>query len=572
MILDLHVRNLAVLERATVEFDRGLNVLTGETGAGKSIVVDALALLRGARASGDLLRTGADRLVVIGRFTLTTAMREVLDDAGVEGESDECVVRREIGREGRNRVFVNDQPATVRLLRALTEECLYLHAQREELTLATAETQRDFVDGRGGEKGRALLDEVAAKHALYRELATRLERVRGNRRLHEERIDLLRFQIGEIDSAGLTAGEDDELAAERARLRHSEQIASVLGRGHLELAEEDGAAVERIARAENALRTIAEWEPEAEAWSRELEELRIRLEEAADGMRRALDSVAADPRRLDQVEERLSVLDRLRRKFGERVADVLDYRREAATELEGLEADLEDGSALEDQVTAALEAYRKAATRLSKQRKAWAKELVEATQREFASLALDRARLSVELRRRSEAASPLRVEGNPVAFGPLGYDDVELFLAANPGEEPRPLATSASGGELSRIFLALRLAARTRGEGTITMVFDEADAGLGGEAASALGRKLQELAEESQVLAVTHLPQVASFADVHLGVRKAASDGRTRTTVERLDQTSRTEEIARMLAGDRQTETARSHAEELIESSKRGAA
>ncbi len=564
MLRDLSVRNLAVIEEATVEFDRGLNVMTGETGAGKSIVVDALALLRGARASAELLRSGADRLVVSGRFDLDAGAAAALAAAGIDSEADELVVRREIGREGRNRVFINDQPATLRLLKATTESTLQIHAQREELALATAQTQRDFVDGLGGLGGEELLAEVADRFAEYRVLADRLDRVRGDRRLHGERVDLLRFQIVEIDRATLQAGEDLALRTERERLRNSEQIAATLGRGHLELAEEDGAAVERLARTESGLRGITAWEPEAEGWLRELEELRIRLQEVAVAMRRSLDHVAADPRRQDEVEERLAVIDRLRRKYGDNVEQILEHRAASASELEMLESDMHDSAALENEVERALGRVGDAAGRLSAKRRVWARSLVEEAQAEFADLALKKARLSVEMTRRPDPQSALAVDGVTVAFGPHGYDQIELLLAANPGEEPRPLATSASGGELSRVFLALRLASRGPEKEVLTMVFDEADAGLGGEAASALGRKLQKLARGSQVLAVTHLPQIASFADAHFGVRKEVSSGRTKTSVDRLSHGERVEEVARMLAGKQQTATALSHAEELI--------
>ncbi len=566
MLLDLHVRDLAVIEAATVEFERGLNVLTGETGAGKSIVVDALALLRGARASADLIRTGAERLVVSGRFEATADVTRTLEAVGVDAEGEALVVRREIGREGRNRAFVNDQPATVRLLREVTAPLLRIHAQREELALATAETQRAMIDGRGGAAALPLLAEVADRHATYRSLAERLERVKGDRRAQEERVDLLRFQTTEIDAARLEVDEDLELRAERERLRHAEQIGAALGQGHLDLAEDDGAAVERLARTETALKKIVDWEPAAADWLAELEELRVRAEEVARAMRANLDAVAADPSRLNQIEERLLEIDRLRRKYGDSVADVLDHRAAAASELESLTGDLEDSAELEAEVAAALEAYREAAVRLSAERRRWADDLIAAAEAELADLGLAKARLTVDVGRRSEADSPLVIDGTPIAFGATGIDSFEMRLAANPGEAPRPLATSASGGELSRIFLGLRLAARTDVDGRTTMVFDEADAGLGGEAASALGRKLRRLAADGQVLAVTHLAQVASFADAHFGIRKAVSAGRTRTAVERLTDEDRVEEIARMLAGDQQSDASRTHAEAMIAS------
>ncbi|MCZ6507262.1 MAG: DNA repair protein RecN, partial [Acidobacteria bacterium] len=553
MLIDLHVRNLAVVAEASVEFAPGLNVLTGETGAGKSIVVDALALLRGARASSELVRSGADRLVVSGRFDLDAALARALAEVGLDVE-DELVVRREIEREGRNRAFINDQPVTLKLLKQATEPILQIHAQREELGLATPKAQLGFVDAVGGSKAESLLRSTAAAYETYTSLAARLEGVRGDRRLHDERVDLLRFQLSEIDAANLRAGEDGELFAERDRLRNSEEIAAALGHGHLRLVEEDDAIVARLARLETELRAIATWEPEAETWGDELRDARIGLSELADTLRRRLDGVSADPRRLDGVEERLAAIDRLCRKYGDSVSQVLAYGAAGEEELKQLEEDMQDSAALEADVAAALASYAEVARKLSAGRKRWARSLVESAESQFADLALQRARLSVELGRESLGQSPLVIDGQSLQFGARGFDRVELYLAANPGEEARPLATSASGGELSRIYLALRLAVQQPGQIATTMVFDEADAGLGGEAASALGRKLQRLGRGSQILAVTHLPQVASFSDRHFGVRKSVSGGRTRTTLERLGSSERIDEVARMLAGDQRTE------------------
>lgn len=569
MLRDLYVRNLAVIVEATVELGPGLNVLTGETGAGKSIVVDALTLLRGARASSDLLRTGTDRLVVSGRFDAPPPVLQILAAAGFDSEEEQLVVRREIGREGKNRAFINDQPATLRLLREVTQPILHIHAQREELGLATPETQRAFVDARGGAKALALLRETAAAHATYAGLAARLATARGDRRLNDERLDLLRFQLSEIAAVAIESGEDRALFMERDRLRNSEQIASALGEGHLALVEEEGAVIERLARLETALGAIAAWEPEAADWQSELEELRIRLQELGDTLRRRLDAVAADPRRLDQVEERLAELDRMTRKYGGSVDAVLSYAEQGAQELAQLEGDVSDSTALEADVEAALGAYSVVAERLSTARRKWARSLITDVEGQFADLALARARLTVETTRQPLAASDLVLDGEGVEFGPAGVDQIELQLAANPGEEPRPLATTASGGELSRIYLALRLAVQAADSSALTMVFDEADAGLGGEAASALGRKLQDLAVGSQILAVTHLAQVASFADRHLGVRKQIEGDRTQTSVVPLAEQERVEEIARMLAGDQRSAVSRSHAEELIASGRR---
>ncbi len=566
MLRDLHVRNLAVLAEAAVEFGPGLNVLTGETGAGKSIVVDSLALLAGVRASSELIRQGTELLTVTGVFEPAgEAWRRPLETAGVEPRGDELVVRREVSRAGRNRVFLDDQPVTLGLLAEVAPLLLRIHTQRDELGLLSAEQQRQWLDRSAGDEGAAAGARVAAAFEAWSALEARLARLQGDQRLRQERIDLLRFQASEIDRAAPVAGEEEELRAERRVLRNVEAIGEALEGSLGWLFEEDGAAVERLSQAERALDGIAEWEPEAPTWGSRLRELRLELQEIADALRDRRERLEADPRRLDQLEERLAVLERLLRKYGPTTAEVLEQRRAIAAELEELEGDAANRDELESGVAAALGAYRRAASELSARRQAWGRQLCEAVHRELAELAMKRARFAVGLARRRRQDSPLHLAGEPVEFGPWGYDQVVFELTANPGEAAQPLARAASGGELSRVYLALQLAVRGEGEAAATsLVFDEVDAGIGGAEAAALGRKLKRLARGGQVLAVTHLPQVASHADRHFRVSKRVAGGRTRTAVERLDETGRIEEVARMLAGRKVTPLSRSHAEELI--------
>jgi len=556
----LHVRNLAVLAGAEVELGPGLNVLTGETGAGKSIVVDSLALLAGARAASDLIRAGADTLVVTGVFRPAgDGWRAPLAAAGLDAADDELVVRREIGREGRNRVFVNDQPTTLRLLADVGAHLLRIHGQREELGLVAPELQRVWLDRSGGEAAPPLAARVEAAHGEYLGLAARLDRLTGDQKLRQERLDLLRFQAQEIDATRLHQGEEDELRGERQVLRHVEAITTALSGALGALVEEDGAAIARLAQAGQALDGIAAWEPAARSWSDELREARIRTEEAAAEVRRRLAGVEADPRRLDAVEERLALLERLFHKYGATTGEVLRRRAEIAAELEELGGDEAQAGELREKTAAALERYRAAAGELSARRREWAAALARRVESELAELALKRARFEVRL---SEAAQP----------GPHGADQVTFLMSPNPGEELRPIARAASGGELSRLYLAVQLAAGGEGErGRPTMVFDEVDSGIGGAEAAALGRKLHRLARGGQILAVTHLPQVASHGDLHFRVSKRVDGGRTFAAVEALDAGRRVEEVARMLAGKKVTALSRSHAEELLQASRAGA-
>jgi DNA repair protein RecN (Recombination protein N) len=571
VLLRLHVKNLAVLAGAEVEFGPGLNVLTGETGAGKSIVVDSLALLAGARAASDLIREGADTLTVSGVFDASADWREVLEAAGIEVEEREVVVRREINREGRNRVFVNDQPATLRLLADLAPGLLRLHGQREELGLVEPDLQRAWLDRSGGEEGAALLERVRALHGEYARLAARLERVQGDERLRNERLDLLRFHAEEIDGARLVAGEEDELRAERLVLRHVEAIRGGLSAAAAHLDEDDGAAVERLARARHALEEIAEFEPLARAWAAEIEEARIRAEEVARSLESRLDAVESDPGRLDWLEDRLAALERLFRKHGSSSAEILAKRREIGAELEELGGDAAQRDELERAVGAALQSYRVAALELSLRRRGWAEALQTRVEDELRDLALQRARFSVDLAAQPRSGSPLALDGTPVDFGPQGIDRVTFLLAPNPGEAARPIARAASGGELSRLYLAVQLASGGGAlAGDATLVFDEVDAGIGGAEAEAVGRKLRRLARRGQILAVTHLPQVASCGNLHFRVAKRVAAGRTFAEVHRLDPPGRIEEVARMLAGKKVTAASLSHAAELLAAAERG--
>lgn len=558
MLREIHVRNLAVMAEASVELGGGLNILSGETGAGKSIIVDSLSLLSGARASTDLIRSDADALTVSGVFELEgEAWRSVLEEAGVEAEGQEVIIRREIARSGRNRVFVNDQPTTLRLLSDLSPFLLRIHGQRDEMGLIEPELQKRMLDRSGGAEAGPLLARVHATHEQHARLAERLATLSGDDRARRERIDLLRFQASEIDAAKVRAGEETELKSEREVLRHAEAITRALGMAFSLLSEEEGAALERIGKSQGFLADVEEWEPQAAAWNAELEELRIRLAELAGAVSHRLDGLEADPARLDLVEERLAVLERLCRKHGGDTAAVLARRAEMESELAELEGDAENREELESRVASALEEYREAAQALSQARQRWGKTLVERIEAELKDLGLARARLGVALERRHD-------------LGRDGMDQVIFLFAPNPGEEPRPLARIASGGELSRIHLALQLAAHGETEqARPTLVFDEVDTGIGGAEAAALGKKLQRLARGGQILAVTHLPQVASHADVHFKVGKRVDKGKTRVRVEELDADSRVEEVARMLAGTQVTQLSLSHARELIEGAAR---
>lgn len=564
MLRELHIRNLAVVAEASLELTTGLHVLTGETGAGKSIVVDSLGLLAGARAVSDLIRTGAETLSVAGVFAPGgDDWRGILEAAGLDADGDELLVRREISRSGRNRIFVNDHPATLKVLGELAPHLLRIHGQRDELGLVDPELQREWLDRSGGEAAERLRQRVGEAYFAWHRLTGGLEKLSGDEAARQERLDLLSFQAAEIEAARLQAGEAVALRQEREVLRHAEAIQQALAESYELLFEGEGAAVDRVARSESLLAGVASWEPTADEWGRELAEARVRLEEAADAQRRRLEALEADPARLDFVEERLASIERLLRKHRvETCAELLALGETMRGEITALQAAEEDRAGLEARAAEALETYRRVADELSAGRREWRQNLVAGIEQELVGLGLEKARLGIDLEARPLAASPLEVGAERVEFGPAGFDQVVFQFAPNPGEEARPLAAIASGGELSRIYLALQLAARD--DAGPTLVFDEVDTGIGGAQAAGLGRKLRRLGTSSQVLVVTHLPQVASFGHHHFRIWKTVEAARTKTRVEPLGADQRVGELARMLGGEATTDLTLSHARELI--------
>ena len=571
MLRELTIRNLAIIDEVSVEFDRGLNVLTGETGAGKSIVVDALGLLGGARATADSIRSGTETLTVTGRFQPPGgAWRALLENAGFVPEGDELVVRREISRSGRNRVYLDDQPATLRLLLALAPFLLRIHTQREELGLVSNELQREWLDRSAGGRGEKVLAQVAQRFDQLEAVIAQWERLTGNERLRLERIDLLQFQMGEINAARVNDGEEDELRRDRDLLRNAEVIAGALGTSMDLLYDDDESAADRLGRSRRALAELSAWMPEAESWAECLDEIRASLEDVVAGLRSRLSAAESDPARLNDIEDRLATLERLFRKYGASSHEVLTHRARIEDELRELTADEADRAQLEARVEKSVVDYQQAALELSRRRQAWGVELAKEVHSELRELAMGKAEFSVRLERRKREGARVKFEGTAVEHSAEGVDRVVFHLRANPGEAAGPVAKVASGGELARLYLALQLAVNSAGRrdivdaGSPALVFDEVDAGIGGAEAAALGRKLQRLATDGQILAVTHLPQVASFAGEHFRVSKLAGPDRTRIAVERLSAAERVEEIARMLAGEEVTELSRSHAEELI--------
>ncbi|HEU4438540.1 MAG TPA: DNA repair protein RecN [Methylomirabilota bacterium] len=561
MLRELSIRNLAVVEEAVVPFAPGLNVLTGETGAGKSIVVDALLLVTGARAQPDWIRTGADTAVVQAVFEIDPAgaAAALLEAAGHRADDGELVIKRELARSGRHRAFVNDSAATVSLLERLGEALVELHGQHEHQRLMEPARQLLLLDRFAEAEGRR--ERVEALVRAWEEARAALRRLQEEMREGARQEDLYRFQLSEIDAVKLRDGEDDDLRAERARLQHAERIVGALQETIGLLYEDPQSASARLARAAALLRDVARFEPDAAAPIEALEGAQSYLEDVVGRARALRDRAVFDPERLEQIDARLDAIVKLKRKYGESVAAILAHREATAAALDRITRHDAIAEEMERAVVAAAAAAAREAAALSEVRARGAERLERLVQKEIRGLGMEHGRFRVTLRRDAASADDLGAGGFRV--GPRGTEAAELLLSANPGEDLRPLAKVVSGGELSRVMLATKTVLAAADDVPI-LVFDEVDAGIGGRVADVVGQKLRASAAGRQVLCVTHLAPIAAYAGHHLLVEKHVSRGATRTSVTPLKAAARVDELARMLGGERVTETSRRHARELL--------
>ena len=578
MLKFLRIRNLALLADVEIPLGGGLNLLTGETGAGKSILVDALGLALGARASSDQVRDGASRAVVEAVFRVagSEGIAPILEAAGIDPDPEEpdparvdpaaetdLIVRREVTADG-SRAFVNGCPATVGTLRAVGERLFELHGQHRHLSLQRPASQLDLLDRFAGTT--ALRAQVAAAHGVLAGAARRLEEARAGWEDRDSRREALRLRLKEIDAVDPRLGEETDLRRERDLLAHAVRISDLLRGARLILEEDgEGALLGGAARLASILQELQGYLPECAAASEEIENARVALDDLAVWLRGNAPEVSQDPARLDQVERRLSDLAALQRRFGGDLPVVLEARERMRRDLEEFDAAANNPETRSRQVQEAAAAYATLAGKLSSVRRREARKLETATAAELEELAMGGTRVVVAVELQEHAGSPVVVRGVAVRPEARGVDHVEIRFSPNPGEEPRPVARAASGGELSRLMLALQGAVRGRREDAPRrLVFDEVDAGIGGGVAGVVGEKLHRLAREAQVICVTHLPQIASRADHHFQVEKVVAEGRTTTRVHALDQKGRVAEVARMLGGARITPATRRHAREMI--------
>jgi DNA repair protein RecN (Recombination protein N) len=560
MLVELRAENYAVIDHAIAVFGPGLNLLTGETGAGKSILVDALALLMGGKASTEIVRHGADKAVVACVFESTPAAESVLEENGIDAEGNEIILRREILSSGKGRVFVNNQPATVAVLRLLAPELALVHAQSEALSSFDQTQQRILLD----RFASLSTDDVEAAYEAWRSAQTNLEELLTNEQDRLRMVDLWSYQAKEIGSASLVAGEDEALETEKRVLANAEKLYAAAMSAFDQLYEGGASAEAALRAASKNLEELARYDEKFKEAAQQIESARATVGDVSATLRDYAERINASPERLAEIEDRLALLDRLKRKYGKTVADVIALGDDVARKLAEVEDRDETLKVLRATLAKSSEAYKQAAASLSDQRKTAGVKLAKLAEAQINSLAM-KVRFEISVSANKEES----------AWTAHGWDEVEYRIATNPGEPLKPLHEIASGGEMSRVMLALKVAveeaaAKTRKKLPTprTLVFDEIDIGIGGRAADAVGQKLKALGRAQQVLCVTHLPQIAAFADQHFVVEKKEDHGRTKMHIRLLDDRARTHEVARMLSGAKVTETSLQHAAQMIATSR----
>jgi DNA repair protein RecN (Recombination protein N) len=561
MITYLKVRNLAIVEEFAIEPGPGLNVLTGETGAGKSLLIDSLEFLRGARSSTEMIRAGADKMTAEAVFHLPADARNALEEIGIDADDMEggveLIVKREIAANGRGRVLINGSPLSVRELGGAMDAFLEIHGQHESHGRVAGQGYRELLDDYGDHA--VLLAATRETHAGWREAASQLRELTDAQRDRTLRLDLLRYQIDEISAAKVDPSEEESLRTERSMLANARQLAEASSGAFALVDDDEASALAQLSRALHLLQPLAREIADIATITSEIEDAIYRLQETSRGLSRLSDSVRHDPARLEEIEDRLVTIERLKKKYGGSVEAVLTHFGAIQDEFERLsdyETSVDKLQRIEEQRFAA---WRSASEALSAARKKAARKFEASIQSELNDLAMERTTVKIVV----DAAEPAREHASA-----HGIDRIEILIAPNRGEEPKAMQRIASGGELSRIQLAIAAALfkASHHAAAATLVFDEIDAGIGGRVAEVVGRKLQELAGGNQVICVTHLPQIASFGATHFFVWKEDAGGHTRARIRRLDRDDeRVNEVARMLGGESIPASAVLHARELLD-------
>ena len=557
MLQELSVKNFAIISSLQLEFQMGMTVLTGETGAGKSIIIDAMGLLTGGRGSSDYIRQGANKCTLEGLFSMPKSqeLKQLLEELGIDTEEDSLVIQRDISASGKNVCRVNGRIVNITNLKRIGEYLVDIHGQNEHQELMQSERHIDMLDEFGGKKLLAVKEKYTRAYQEYRALEAKVRKRQKNEKEFAQRMDMLHFQSDEIASAQLVAGEEEQLLEERNKLNNFQKIADALTISYAALNGEDDSSLDKIGTSMNELASIESLDSEYKTLSDTVQNAYYLLQEASGDLSRLIDGLELDEGRLNEVENRLELIRQMKRKYGDSIETILSYYEEITKEL--AEADFLEGGTgdLEALLAEKQQAAHQQALTLRKERKRLAKELEQQILTELKELYLERTEFEVRFTELEH------LQEN-------GLDGVEFYITTNPGEPLKPLVRVASGGELSRVMLAMKTIF-SQTQGITSIVFDEVDTGVSGRVAQAIADKIYQISENSQVLCITHLPQVAAVADEHYFIEKEIVAGRTETSVRILSEKERVNEIARMLAGSEITKLTIEHAQELLAMAKK---
>jgi DNA repair protein RecN (Recombination protein N) len=562
MLLELKIKNFVIIEDLAISFGRGLNILTGETGAGKSILIDALSGVLGEKMTTDMIRTGFEKASLEADFDISGAqqVKQMLDESGIDCDNDMLVLRRELYTSGKGRSFANAVQIPASKLKEISEYLIDIHGQNEHQNIVKVSRHRELLDSFGGLEGDVA--KVRAIHEKLQSLKDRLNSFEIDEREKARRIEFNSFAIREIEAANLKMGEEEELKNESVLLANAEKLFKEINNSS-RLMGGDGSILQKLKICEQSLSKISEYDPEISGILDTIKQALYSLEDASTYLRDYETHIDFSPERINQVEERLSLLSNLRKKYGDTIQDILGYAEKARKELEAINSGEEEMERLKAEYKQAVKEAKEIALKLSDNRKNVARKLETMVIKELADLGMSGTQFRVSIQREVNPLGEIEADNKRYVLYPHGLDRIEFLLSANIGEDLRQLRKVASGGEMSRIMLAIKNVILSA-DIVESLVFDEVDAGIGGKIAEIVGRKLKSLAANRQVLVVTHLPQIASMSDCHYSVLKNKTGERIITLVKKLNPKEKVKEIARMLAGETITEISLKHAEEMV--------
>jgi DNA repair protein RecN (Recombination protein N) len=568
MLKNLRIRNYALVEDLEVEFHPGLNVLTGATGAGKSIIVGAVNLVLGERASSDVVRTGFDNAIVEATFEPKSdhVFKNLLNQLGINCPDDILIIRREVSGKGVSRCFLNDRQMTLGSLKSIGDRLADLHGQHEHQSLLNVGRHIEYLDDYSDLND--LLTSVSQNYHRLKEKQKQLEELEKSKKQDQERKALYDFQIKEIEQANLSLGEEEKLIQDKKILENIEELYQLSSSIYQNLHEGEGSIQERLAISSKEIKRGKELDSRLKEPKESLDSSLIQLQELSRFLEGYKDSLEFDPEKLEMIRERLNLLNILKKKYGNTIDEILTYAQKIKEDLNKIENKDQIINGLKEEIKRLSDTFEKDCLLLSQKRKTRAIDLAKKIQATLSGLGMNKTKFDVKITSQEDENGLLKIDGRRYFADEKGMDQVEFFVSPNPGEELKPLAKIASGGEISRIMLALK-SILAKADQVSTMIFDEIDVGIGGEVASAVGKSLKNLASSHQVIVITHLQQIASFADHHFKVFKESSKGRTVTQIKKLEEKERVKEIARMISGEKISELTLKQAKEMIKTSDR---